>query len=331
MSFFEKKRDPFFLKESTNLAVQIEQLKAIQPKLNEEGQSILAQDLKYLESGQYGEDSVEFELRNSHLPIIVLRDVYLEYEGLSAQIDYMVFTRKVCFVIECKNLYGDIEITNQGQFIRTIKFGNKTIKEGIYSPITQNKRHLDLIRKIVEERQTNFIMRKLVEKSFDSVWKPVVVLANNKTVLKNRYAPSSIKNGVIRLDQLIDYIRKIDNEASNDQKSSYDRTRELAQSYLNRHQEKEYDYTSKYQAYMNTESAEVPIEETPLYNELRKYRLERSRSENIKPYYVFNNKQLISIIELMPKSPDDLLKVNGLNDKHVEKYGHDIIEIIQKG
>lgn len=48
------------------------------------------------------------------MPMVVLHDIYLEDGDLSAQIDYLVFTRKLCCIIECKNLYGDIEINNAG-------------------------------------------------------------------------------------------------------------------------------------------------------------------------------------------------------------------------
>lgn len=37
------------------------------------------------------------------MPMYILHDVYLEDEGLSAQIDYLVFTRKICFVMKINN------------------------------------------------------------------------------------------------------------------------------------------------------------------------------------------------------------------------------------
>lgn len=46
-----------------------------------------------------GENNIEFELKNSHFPMYILHDIYLEDGDLSAQIDYLVFTKKNCFVI----------------------------------------------------------------------------------------------------------------------------------------------------------------------------------------------------------------------------------------
>ena len=48
-------------------------------------------------------------------------------------------------MIECKNLVGDIEVNSNGDFIRKLTYGRRVIKNGIYSPITQNRRHLERV------------------------------------------------------------------------------------------------------------------------------------------------------------------------------------------
>jgi len=48
----------------------------------------------------------------------ILHDIYLEVDGLSAQIDYIVVTRKIIFIIECKNLIGNIEVDKRKTCIR---------------------------------------------------------------------------------------------------------------------------------------------------------------------------------------------------------------------
>ncbi len=101
----------------------------------------------------------------------VLHDINLEIDGLAAQIDYIVITRKTTFIIECKNLIGNIEIDSQGNFIRTYKFNGKYIKEGIYSPITQNERHLEVLTRLAKESKNNIVMKMLFEKTFDDNYK----------------------------------------------------------------------------------------------------------------------------------------------------------------
>ncbi|WP_246615320.1 nuclease-related domain-containing protein [Clostridium thailandense] len=125
MGLFNRMKEPVFLKEGSDAEVQLEKLKALEPLLNAEGKNIIKQDIKCLEYGIAGEKSITFELKNSHMPMYILHDIYLKDGDLSAQIDYLVFTKKICFVIECKNLYGDIEINSMGDFIRTIEFGGR--------------------------------------------------------------------------------------------------------------------------------------------------------------------------------------------------------------
>ena len=56
----------------------------------------------------------------------------------------------------------------------------------------------------------------------------------------------------------------------------------------------------------------------------------KCREENIKAYYIFNNKQLEQIVRLNPQSIEDLKLVDGLSLKQIEKYGNDILNIIHK-
>lgn len=132
MGILDRLREPVFLKESSKVIEDIERLKELEPKLNDEGKEKIKKEIKFIEYGIVGEKSIEFELRNSHMPMYIIHDLYLESDDLSAQIDYLVFTRKMCFIIECKNLFGNIEINNQGDFIRTMNFAGNTVKEGIY-------------------------------------------------------------------------------------------------------------------------------------------------------------------------------------------------------
>lgn len=102
-------------------------------------------------------------------------------------------TKKICFIIECKNLYGNIEISNAGDFVRTTEFVGKKKKEGIYSPITQNQRHIELLKKIKIDKKGNAVTKFLGEKYFEDFNKSIIVLANPKTVLNAKYAKKEVK------------------------------------------------------------------------------------------------------------------------------------------
>ncbi|WP_053983668.1 HRDC domain-containing protein [Niameybacter massiliensis] len=338
MGIFDKMKEPIFLKEGSSLRSQLEEIRALESMLNAEGQALLRQDIKCLEYGLLGEQNIVFELKHSHMPMYILQDLYLEDGELSAQIDFLIITRKINFIVECKNLYGDIEINAAGDFIRTMDFGGKKKKEGIYSPVTQNQRHLELLKKLKSDRQKNIVMRKLAEKYFESVNKSIVVLANPKTVLNNRYAKKEVKEQVIRLDQLITYIKEA-YKASKEPEISETQLFECANSYLRFHQDKLKTYTGKYEPY-KIESKEVcrdkkeRIQEDDsaqikVYQALKQYRLEKSREEGIKPYFIYNNAQLEDLIWKAPKTLEEIQQVSGFGEVKVNKYGQDILKIFK--
>lgn len=372
MSIFNKMKEPVSLKESSDAQRQLAMLKELEPKLSPEGQKKIRQDIKYLEYGIMGENQIAYELKNSHMPMYILHDIYLEAGDLSAQIDYIVVTRKICFLIECKNLFGNIEINSKGEFIRTLEISGRKIKEGIYSPITQNERHLELLKFIKTEAKGNVITRFMAGKYFGDFYKAVVVLANPKTVLNDKYAKKEVKNKVIRGDQLITYI-KDQCKLSKELEYSDEGMKSWAESFLKLHKEIEKDYTQKYQPFLlpvSEGAALVPegvapvseavasvsggvapasgeaaadlakivpdnpgqatADEAGLIDELKAYRLDKSREEKIKPYYIFNNNQMADLIAKMPASKQELQTVSGFGPVKAEKYGDDILRIVKK-
>ncbi|MBP3624603.1 MAG: NERD domain-containing protein, partial [Peptococcaceae bacterium] len=188
-------------------------------------------------------EQIAFELKNSHMPMYVLQDLYLEHNGLTAQLDYVIVTRGRTFILECKNLYGNIEINNTGDFIRTVKYGSRYEKEGIYSPITQNKRHIELLKAIMRDQPLNILQKAIFDKAFSELYCPVVVLANPQTVVNMKYAKKEIKEQVIRADQLIAYIKKANTNALI---SSEKEMQEWAENLLSLHKDNLVDYTAKY-------------------------------------------------------------------------------------
>ena len=258
MGLFDKPQEPIFLKENSSAVEQVEKLKELYGKVNDEGKTLIDNEIKILEAGIYGENQIIFELKNSHIPMVVLQDVYLEHQGLTAQIDFMIFTKGFIFVVECKNLVGNITIDNSGNFTRVFDYGKYNKKEGLYSPLTQNQRHLDLIKQKIINKQTNIITKKMAERFFEQSFKSVVVLANPKTVLNAKFAPKEIKNSVIRADQLVEYIKKINANYSSEPSSQKDML-ETANSYLNAHIENTKDYTEKYSEYLIEEKLEQSV------------------------------------------------------------------------
>lgn len=247
MGLFSLKKDPVIVKETSTAKQQIQALEELLMTAADDIKPQIEQDIKLHGYGIFGEDQILFELKNSHMPMYVLHDLYLEDEGLTAQIDFLIITKKANFVIECKNLIGNIEINNNGDFIRTINYGKTYKKEGIYSPITQNRRHIELIKQIRGRTKSNFLTKALFEKYFYSLYQGVVVLANPKTVLNDKYAKKEVKEQVIRVDRLVEHMRQV-NARSKDEPSSDKQMAELAEFFLSVHKENPTDYLAKYKS-----------------------------------------------------------------------------------
>lgn len=244
MSLFNKLDNAIFLKEDSDAEEQLNALELLVGNTTGETLEAIQEQIRLLKAGIYGEKNVKFELENSHIPMYVLHDLFLEHEGLSSQIDYLLITRKFQFILECKNLYGDIEINNNGDFIRTFQYGTKKKREGIYSPITQNRRHLELIKKM-RSAEKMFLLRGAFEKGFDDFYKSIVVLTNPKTILNARYAKKEVRDQVIRADQLSEYIRVMEKNSKTIPSSDAE-MKELAEFFLSRHVPQAKDYTERF-------------------------------------------------------------------------------------
>lgn len=264
-------------------------------------------------------------------------------------------------------MIGDIEIDINGNFIRSYELYRKKVKEGIYSPITQNQRHLEILKQIRRNSKGNIITKTLFEKNFDDNYKSIVVLANPKTILNAKYAKKEMKEKVIRADQLIKYIKEM-NAASKLVSFTDKEMKTFAEELLEYHTPNKSDYAKKYedilekmnednitidkktvenisgkyvlkkykfsqQAPQQKEKFYVPSQtisnQEELILKLKEFRLQKSRQEKIKPYFIFNDTQMMDIISRMPKTKDNLLGITGFGNAKVEKYGEEILTILK--
>ena len=256
MLLFQKKIGSVFLKEDSDASKFITRMQELEQQVADSKlKAEIQKQIKLASYGELGEKNISFELKNSGMDMYILHDIYLEYGDLSAQIDYLVITRKKTFVIECKNLIGNIEIDNQGNFIRTYEMFGKKVKEGIYSPITQNQRHLEVIKQVRKETKGNFIAKAVFEHCFNDTYKPLVVLANPKTFLNAKFTKKEIRDQVIRADQLITKLKYICDQCK-DQDRSEKEMLEIAEFFLNANKPERSDYARKYEE-MAAETAKM--------------------------------------------------------------------------
>jgi len=355
---------PIFIKEFNKDNEQLKDLIELSSKIFSSKKKLIDRDIVLLKYGLDGEKNVSYELENSFIPMLCLHDIRLQSEDYIAQLDFVLITNKFICVLETKKLNGDIEINSDGDFIRTIKsYAGKTIKkEGIYSPITQNQRHVKILEDILVRDK---IMRAIPIKS-------AVIIANPKTIIKKIKCPKAIQNLIYRYDQLTNLLNKELNN-KNDLVIRERQMYEIADYLVANNKPIKFDNRSKYSlndedfdSSKNTPTKESLVSQMPdeikdedtiktivkeiqfeekviakeevkpevvvavmdVYNILKEYRLKTSRVEGIKPYMVFSNAEMETLIKANPKSKNELHNVKGFGDKKVEKYGEEILKII---
>ena len=144
-------KSPVFYKEFIDENRQLIDLIELRDKVKSNKREYIERDIAFLKNGVQGEKNVYFELKNSFIPMICLHDVRIQDNDYVSQLDFVVITAQFIMILETKKLNGDIYINESGDFIRYIKNkdGKAIKKEGIYSPITQNDRHIRIVKNML--------------------------------------------------------------------------------------------------------------------------------------------------------------------------------------
>jgi len=355
--------EPTFLKEFEENQ-ELNALKDLSNKVKSDKKNKVDKDIYFLKQELYGEKNIYNELKNSFIPMLAIHDIKFEYNDYIAEYDFIIITTKCIFILKTKQLNGDIEITEDGDFVRIIKNreGKFLRRQGMYNPISLNERHTSILKELLQK-----------EKSLANIpVKSVVVISNPKTIINKSKCPQNIKDNLFKYDQIGSLIKRILEDEKSSKEVPEKNMYEAANYLIENNKEEIVDYMAKYslkqedfideslrgnsKIAINSKDNEVPevnakIEDkqdetiqsndntntnrspssndnTEVFELLRQYRLKTSREEGFKPYMVFNNEELNSLIENKPENKDELLKIKGFGPKKVEKYGEAIITIL---
>ena len=315
-------KDTIFYKENSDLQDKYDALK----KLNEEypNNEDLISELFIIKKGLDGENEIAYQLKKAHIGMYVLRDVKVKHEDLSAQIDYVIITPVCIYYVECKNLVGNITVTDKGDFIREFTINGKKIKKGMYSPLRQVEAQREVIRKIWDSN-TNNIQKFFASKNFEYYRRVLVVAANPDTIINTNRAPKDMKYKILRADALVRQIEYDLNHREND-KLLYSKTamEDLAKSYLNYSSKDTIDY---YEFYKNKYCSNI-IGIDELKDRLIEFRKHRANEIGVPAYYIFTNDELDKLIEIRPRSTEELKKANILTPIKIKMHGELIINEI---
>lgn len=142
----------------------------------------------------------------------ILSDINLYDGDLENQIDFLVITKKMCFVIECKNWSKTTKVLADGRFERQIYGQGKGKLKQVPSPIEQNNEHTQLVKNIYMKNRKKFSKASKNESIGDRVI-PVLVWVNNNAELDLQDATGHIKNEVekqfVYAERLATHLNKI--------------------------------------------------------------------------------------------------------------------------
>lgn len=321
-----------FTKENYQLIALNELLIQVTDEVKKES---IEKDIMLLKYGIDGENNVYYELKNSFLPILCLHDVRVEYGDYVAQLDFVVISNKFTCILETKKLSGNISIDQDGNFVRSIRNKNgREYKEGIYSPVTQNKRHIDILKHVLSKELKINNMPIL----------SLVVMANPKTIIKKIKCPAEIEKTLIKYDQLKATLEKYQNDKANQYDLAEKDMYSIAELLTKLNKPIDMNFEAKYQLVAEAPQIEVVDQvdaetvlidlrrdDSVLREELIAYRLKKSREENVKAYFIFNNNEMEEMIAKYPRTNEELLKVKGFGKLKVEKYGEEIVCIFSSG
>ncbi|OOM78322.1 ribonuclease D [Clostridium puniceum] len=341
--------------ENDNLQVLDELLSKLK---NDEKKELVNKEIKAMKRGLQGEKTVDFEFRNCVSPFIYLHDVRIEYDERTSQIDYLVITKKYICVIETKQLLGDVNINSEGEFVRVYKNKNGyENKEGMLSPIEQNRKHVNLIKRILKE----------VFECENVPVKSLVIMANPKAIIRKKYASEEIQNQIIRAENLGNYIENLDNEFKKvvfKEETAF----KIAEYFKEKHTPINIDYRAKFgiteQDFCEESSIvekdiseeqkidsndlnateklsedginlaiELSESDIDLAEKLKLYRNEKAKEEGysgLKYHYVFPSSTINNLVEKKPQTVEQLHDIKGLGEVKINKYGNDILKIIQE-
>ena len=75
----------------------------------------------------------------------------------------------------------------------------------------------------------------------------------------------------------------------------------------------------------STAHGDAPVE---LVDRLRRWRLETARSTGVPAYVVFHDSTLSAIAAARPSNLAELLRVSGVGDSKLRKYGEEVLEVL---
>ena len=194
----------------------------------------------------------------------------------------------------------------------------------MYSPLRQVEAQREVIRKIWE-KNTSKITKLFASNKFNYYRRVLVVCANEETILNTSRAPKEIKYKILKADSLVRQIEyDLNHRDKDDVLDSKSDIEKCAQSYLDISYKEDINYYEYYKnKYCNNNIGN-------LKDRLINLRKTRSSMMNIPAYYIYTNDELDKLVELKPKTIEELKSSNILSEIKIKTHGEEIIKEIKR-
>lgn len=165
----------------------------------------IERELKCLVSGERNEQNSAYYLDFSYkgsLNWALIHDLRIEHRGRVAQIDHLLINRFLdVYVLESKNYYYGIKITEEGEFLVWSGKGYQAIE----SPFEQNQRHIQALQSSVEDRNLG---PKRLGFAIPISYRNVVLVSPTSNVLKPKASTFDLST-VIKADAFVSVVDKV--------------------------------------------------------------------------------------------------------------------------
>ena len=88
--------------------------------------------------------------------------------------------------------------------------------------------------------------------------------------------------------------------------------------------------TAKKAGSKSARKAQILPEDQELWDELRECRKMLAEESNVPPYVIFHDVTLKEMLDTMPTSEAEMLRINGVGESKLEKYGDDFLHILRR-
>ena len=261
--------------------------------------------------GLIGEERVAHQLKICDEDIICLYDVILEFNSQRSQYDFIVISKEIIFIIEVKNLLGNIEVKTDGVIERLVYKDGVIERCGIFNPFVQleeQKKRLDGFLKF------NGYNKEIVK---------ILTMANDKTIIygnKEQY-------NVIRFDELNKFLKKYINNKENDEENY-----KIGELILKNTKKYNYQISNVIQHKIINQYVPkfVSFADKMYYIQILNLRKELSKKYNMPACNIYNNKEAELLVINKPKSKEEFIAIRGFKEKRFEMFGVEVIKIFKK-